>query len=93
MLAVILAAVKRKGSKYISAELKNCERIVEILAAIANWLLENKYEKAKDFVKETETWVDQVRTYAEVSIKVHHSHAVGDKGPQGVAPPHTGAVT
>ena len=30
----------------ISAELKNCERIVEILAALANWLLKNKYEKA-----------------------------------------------
>ena len=60
---------------------------------IANWLLDNKYEKAKDFVKETETWVDQVWTYAEVSIKVHHNHALGDKGSPGVAPPHTGAVT
>ena len=77
----------------ITAELKNCERIVEILAAIANWLLDNKYEKAKDFVKETETWVDQVRTYAQLSIKVHHNHSLGDKGAPGVAPPHTGAVT
>ena len=33
--------------------LKNCERIVEILAAQANWLLANKHAKAKDFIEET----------------------------------------
>ena len=81
----------------INAELKNCERIVEILAALANWLLEQKYEKAKDFLEETEGWVDQVRTYADLSIKVHHNHAVASKpvqgGLQAVAPPQTGAVT
>ena len=77
----------------ITAELKTCERIVEILAAIANWLHENKYEKAKDFVKETEGWVDQVRTYAELSIKVHHNHAVGTNATPGVAQPQVGAVT
>ena len=74
----------------ITAKLKNCERIVEILAAIANWLLDNKYEKAKDFVKETETWVDQVRTYAELSIKVHHNHSLGDKGSPGSPRPTLG---
>ena len=83
----------------INDQLARTERIVEIIAALANWLHEDKHAKAKDFLDESETWVDQVRTYAEVAIKLHHGHSVGSKGPAaaptapGVAPPGTGAVT
>ena len=76
--------------------LKNCERIVKILAAQANWLLANKHAKAKDFIDETTAWVEEVRTYADLSIQVHHKHNVGAAAPvvpPGVAPPGAGAVT
>ena len=83
----------------INDQLSRTERIVEILAAQANWLHENKHEKAKDFLDESADWVAQVRTYAEVAIKLHHKHSLGSKGPAvaptapGVAPPGVGAVT
>ena len=72
--------------------LKNCERIVKILAAQANWLLANKHAKAKDFIDETTAWVEEVRTYADLSIQVHHKHNVGAAAPvvpPGVAPPRS----
>ena len=65
----------------INDQLARTEHIVEILAAVANWLHENKHAKAKDFVDESATWVDQVHTYAEVAIKLHHSHSIGIKDP------------
>ena len=75
--------------------LKTCERIVEILAAQANWLLANKHAKGKDFIDETTAWVEEVRTYADLSIQVHHKHNVGAAAPvaPGVAPHGAGAVT
>ena len=72
--------------------LKSCERIVEILAAQANWLLANKHAKAKDFIDKTTAWVEEVRTYADLSIQVHHKHNVGAIAP-GAKPPSAGAVT
>ena len=80
----------------INDQLGRTERIVEILAALANWLLENKHAKAKAFFDEAEGWVDQVRTYAEVAIKMHHAHTVGTRAPAvppDVAPAGAGAVT
>ena len=76
--------------------LKNNERIVEILAAQASWLLANKHAKGKDFVDESAAWVEEVRTYAELAIKLHHGHHVGANAPAagpGVAPAGAGAVT
>ena len=84
----------------INDHLTRTERIVEILAAQAHWLLDNKHEKGKDFVEEAENWVDQVRTCAELAIKLHHGHSVGTGAgaavvppAPGVAPAGTGAVT
>ena len=58
--------------------------------------MDNKHAKGKDFVDESEAWVEEVRTYAELAITLHHGHNVGDKVPpvaRGVAPAGAGAVT
>ena len=57
------------------------ERIVDILAALGVWLQDHKYEKADDFVKEAENLVERVRVCADLSIKLHHAHTIGNKGP------------
>ena len=83
-------------SAQINDSLKQNERIVEILAAQAHWLLGNKHAKGKDFVDEAEAWVEQVRTYSDLAIQVHHKANVGAQGPAvapGVAPTMAGAVT
>ena len=83
-------------SSSINDCLKSCERIVEILAAQANWLLDNKHAKGKDFIDESTSWVEEVRTYADLAIQLHHKHHVGAAAPvvaPGVAPAGTGAVT
>ena len=56
----------------INDQLSRTERIVEILAAQANWLHEEKHAKAKDFLDETADWLGQVRTYAEVALSLIH---------------------
>ena len=53
--------------------LKTCERIVEILAAQANWLLANKHAKGKDFIDETTAWVEEVIMYADLCNTVSRS--------------------
>ena len=76
-------------SAQINDSLKQNERIVEILAAQAHWLFSNKHAKGKDFVDEAEQWVEQVRTYSDLAIQVHHKAIVGAQGPAiapGVAP-------
>ena len=81
-------------SAQINDSLKQNERIVEILAAQANWLLCNKHAKGKDFVAEADGWVEQVRTYSDLAIQVHHKANVGVQGQApGVAPAGAGAVT
>ena len=75
------------------------ECIVDILAALAAWLKYNNYEKADDFVKEAKNVVERVRVCADLSIKLHHAHTSGNRGPgqnpaaPNVAPVGAGAVT
>ena len=83
----------------INEQISKTERIVDILNALAAMLQDNKYEKADDFVKEAENLVERVRVCADLSIKLHHSHTIGNKGPgqnpvaPNVAPVGAGAVT
>ena len=50
-------------------------------------------------MKESDVWVDRVRAFADLSIKLHHAHSVGNRGPgqnpaaPNVAPPGAEAVT
>ena len=82
-----------------SDQIAKTERIVEILAALSAWLKENDHEKADDFIKESDTFVECVRAFADLSIKLHHAHTVGNRGPgqnpaaPNVAPAEAGAVT
>ena len=58
--------------------------------------MDNKHAKGKDFVDESEAWVEEVPTYVELAIKLHHGHNVGAKAPTvapGIAPAGAGAVT
>ena len=62
-------------------QITKTERIVGILASLAAWLQDHKYEKADDFVKEAENLVARVRVCADLSIKLQHAHTIGNKGP------------
>ena len=65
----------------INEQISKTECIVDILAALATWLQDNKYEKADDFVKEADNLVECVCVCADLSIKLHHAHTIGNKGP------------
>ena len=83
----------------INDQLAKTERVVYILAALAEWLKVNRHPKREEFIAETATWSEQVRVFAESSIKVHHAHTVGNRGPgqnpaaPNVTPAGAGAVT
>ena len=93
-LELLLYLQSKAYSAVTSASINDClksnERIVEILAAQASWLVANK-----DFVDESAAWVEEVCTYAELAIKLHHGHHVGANAPAvapGVAPAGAGAI-
>ena len=65
----------------INEQLAKTERIVDILAALAECLKVNRHPKRDEFIEETGTWTEQVRVFAETSIKLHHAHTVGNRGP------------
>ena len=83
----------------INEHLAKAERIVDILAALAEWLNANRHPKREDFLAETATWSEQIRVLADSAIKLHHAHTVGNRGPgqnpaaPNVAPAGAGAVT
>ena len=83
----------------INEHLVKTERIVDILAALAEWLRVNRHPKREEFILETDTWSEQVRAFADSAIKLHHAHTVGNRGPgqnpaaPNVAPAGAGAVT
>ena len=56
----------------INEQISKTEHIIDILAALAAWLQDNKYEKADDFVKEAENLVERVRVCADQAIYCRH---------------------
>ena len=48
----------------INDQLAKSERIVDILAALAEWLKVNRHPKRDDFIEETTNWSEQIRVLA-----------------------------
>ena len=60
----------------INDQLAKSERIVDILAALAEWLKVNRHPKREEFIEETATWSEKIRVLADSAIKLHHSQTV-----------------
>ena len=79
----------------INDQLAKSERIVDILAALAEWLKVNRHPKREEFIEETANWSEKIRVLADSAIKLHHAQTVRGQNPAApnVAPAGAGAVT